>query len=520
VNDPLITHHSLLTTHYSPLITHLIAHFSPDRVTLQKPFTIHNSLFTISLSGFLIVSLISCSPKLSPSNPARPTLEKTDFKLDSLPDSEIDVPIRISLRPFYNMAEKNIDTVYTSANYPNDWIQSGCAVRYKYHFRRGQLQLRAAGNVFNLGFTGYYQVVGSTRACVNGAIVSPWTPPCNCGFGEGERKVSISFSNLVNITPDYKLKLSVKRLEPQPLDKCTVCFWGQDITGDVMNGLKANLDEAKGAIEKKYGIIDLRQRFQLIWDKLNEVYSVYQLGWLQINPKKIRLNNLLARNDSLNLNLGISAHPVIGFEKTKEQNSGVPNLSDFSNHSGFNIFLDAWLDYDSLSNIVNAQFRDKRFDFKTGPLNKYVIVKNCKLLGVDNEKLVIKMDFEGSYNGVAWFTGKPFYDETAKVIEMRDVDFDVKTRDALLKTANWLFNKRITNELKKYSRFDLTGYIDSAKTSVTQQLNKEWMSGIRSYGHINEMKLIGLYPVSKYLVIRSNCSGEFSMLIDSVNLSP
>ena len=417
------------------------------------------------------------------------------------------------------MAEKNIDTVYTSDNYPNDWVQAGCAVRYKYHFRRGPLQMRAAGNVFNLGFTGYYQVIGSTRACVNGAVISPWTPPCNCGFNEGERKVNITFSNLVNITPDYKLKLSVKRLEPQALDKCTVCFWGQDITKEVMTGLKANLDEAKGAIEKKYSVIDLRQRFQLIWDKLSEVYNVYELGWLQINPKKLRLNSLMARNDSLNINLGISAHPVIGFEKQKGENAGVPNLSDFSSHTGFNIFLDALLDYDSLSNIVNAQLKDKRFDFKKGPVNKYVIVKSCKLLGVDNEKLVIKLDFEGSYNGVAWFTGKPFYDETTKVIEMRDVDFDIKTRNALLKTANWLFSNRITNELKKYSRFDLNNYIDSAKISINAQLNKEWMSGIKSNGQINEIKFIGVYPVSKHLVIRSNCSGDLSMLVESVNLS-
>lgn len=475
------------------------------------------SLFLFSC--LLIMSFISCSPKLSPQGPAKPVLEKTDFKLDSLPDSEIDVPIRISLRPFYNLAEKNIDTVYTSDKYPDEWIQAGCAVRYKYHFRRGPLQLRADGNVFNLGFTGYYQVVGSTRACVNGAVISPWTPPCNCGFDEGERKVNINFSNQVNITPDYKLKLSVKRFEPQPLDKCTVCFWGQDITREVMTGLKVNLDEAKKAIEKKYGVIDLRQRFQLIWDKLNEVYSVYQSSWLQINPRKIRLNNLVARNDSLNVNLGISAHPVIGFEKPKQQSTGVPNLSDFNNHTGFNIFLDALLDYDSLSNIINAQLKDKRFDFKKGPVNKYVVIKSCKLLGVDNEKLVIKLDFEGSYNGVAWFTGKPYFDEAAKVIDMRDVDFDIKTRDALLKTASWLFSKRITNELKKYSRFDLSAYIDSAKISVNQQLNKQWMSGIKSYGQINDMKLIGIYPVSKYLVIRSNCSGDFAMLVESVNVS-
>lgn len=471
---------------------------------------------------FAFILLSSCSRKLSSSasssSPSKPTLEKTDFKLDSLPDSEIDIPIRISLRPFYTMAEKNIDTVYTSPNYPKDWVQADCSVRYKYHFRRGPLQMRVAGNVMSLGFTGYYQVVGSTRACVSGAVISPWTPPCNCGFEEGERKVNISFSNSVAITPDYKVNLSIKRLEPQPIDKCTVCFWGQDITKQVMMGLKANLDEAKTAIEKNYGVVDFRSRFQILWDKLSQVYSVYQSGWLQINPKKIRLNNLMARNDSLNINLGLAVHPVVGFEKPSSQNSTIPNMTDFGSNPGFNIFLDAMLDYDSLSNIVNAQLKDKRFDFKKGPVSKYVVIKNCRLLGVDNEKLVIKIDFEGSYNGAAWFTGKPYYDEKQKSIEMHDVDFDIKTRDVLLNTAEWLFNKRITNELKKYSRFDLKAYLDSATIMMNQQLNKEWTKGIKSYGQINEMKLIGVYPLSKQLVIRSNCSGELAILVESINL--
>jgi len=475
-------------------------------------------------SGFLFVVFltfvcVSCNRKLSTPGSLRPALVKTDFKLDSLPDSEINIPIRVSLRPFYAMAEKNIDTAYTSPNYPNDWLQSDCTTRYKYHFRRGPLQMRVAGTVLSLGFTGYYQVTGSTRACIKGAVVSPWTPPCYCGFEEGERRVNVSFSNSVSLSPDYKVKLSVKRLEPQALDKCTVCFWGQDITTQIMNGLRQELDASKKQIESSYGIMDLRAKFQQLWNRLNQSYQVYQAGWLQINPKKLKLNNLMARNDSLNVELGLSAHPVIGLEKPQEHPSGIPEMSDFTSKPGFNIFLDALLDYDSLSNIVNVRLQGKQFDFKRGPVSKTVVVKNCRLLGVDNERLVIRLEFTGSYNGLAYFTGKPFYNENTAVIEMMDVDFDVKTKDALLKTAGWLFNKRITAELKKYSRFELRSYIDSAKLMMNQQLNREWMTGIKSYGQINEIKLIGIYPVSKHLVIRSNCSGQLAMLVESISLS-
>src|SRR3954469_19802395 len=116
------------------------------------------------------------------------------IKIDSLPESQIDIPIQINLRPIYALAEKNVDTVFTSPNYPDDWIQSDCATRYKYHFRRSPLSMSMSGTTLNLAFMGYYQIVGSTRVCVGGTVLSPWTPGCRCGFEEAERRVNVGFT--------------------------------------------------------------------------------------------------------------------------------------------------------------------------------------------------------------------------------------------------------------------------------------------------------------------------------------
>jgi Domain of unknown function (DUF4403) len=89
----------------------------------------------------------------------------------------------------------------------------------------------------------------------------------------------------------------------------------------------------------------------------------------------------------------------------------------------------------------------------------------------------------------------------------------------LLKAADWLFNKKIANELGKYASFDLTSYIDTAKVNINDQLNHEWVKGIRSYGNISDIKLIGIYPSAEHLVIRSNCTGELSVKVDSMNFS-
>ena len=476
---------------------------------------------TMKGKGFIFlaafVALISsCSHKIAPE---RPSLGQTNFNLDSVPVSEINIPIQISLKPVYAMAEKNIDTLFTSAGYPDGWLQEGCDMRYKYIFRRGPLQMKVSGTSMNLAFTGYYKIIGSTRVCVMGAAVSPWTPPCKCGFSEPERKVNVSFTNAVAILPDYKVKLTIKRNEPQPLDKCEVCFWGQDITQQVMNGLKEELDATKATLDKNYGTVDLRPRFQQLWDQLSKAYHVYNTGWLQMNPQKIRINNLFARNDSLYVFLGLSAKPVITFEKPKEVNTVVPIIRDFSQREGFSIFLDAVLNYDSLSNLLNQHLANKEFDLTKGPVKKKFVFRDCKLIGEGNERIIIKVNFSGTDEGTFYLTGKPAYNKEAHILEIKDMDFDIKSKNALLKTAEWLFNKKIITEISKYTKYDLTSFIDSAKTGVNQQLNREWVKGIRSTGNIEDIKLIAIYPLSQFLVIRSNCTGLLSVKVESVDFS-
>src|SRR4029078_3492626 len=127
-----------------------------------------------------------------------------------------------------------------------------------------------------------------------------------------------------------------------------------------------------------------------------------------------------------------------------------------------------------------------------------------------NERLIVKVEFGGDEQGTAYLIGKPVYDAQTKMFQVKDMDFDIRTKDALLKAADWLFNRRIVNEISKYTRFDLSQYIETAKAMMNAQLNKEWMPGIRSNGVVNDLKLTGIYPMNQYLIIRSNCSGFLS----------
>lgn len=163
---------------------------------------------------------------------------------------------------------------------------------------------------------------------------------------------------------------------------------------------------------------------------------------MKINPQKIRINNMFALNDSLNIFLGLSAKPVISFEKPTEQNTAVPNIGSFSRKPGFSIFLDAVLSYDSLSTIMNENLAGKEFNFKKGFIKKKFIIDECKIYGGGFEKLIIKIKFSGTNDGVVYLVGKPVYDKDKRTIEVADIDFDIKSKNVLLGSADWLFDKK------------------------------------------------------------------------------
>jgi hypothetical protein len=465
-------------------------------------------ILRIAFTVFLLFASSFCLAQKTSSN----------ITIDSLPESQIDIPIQVNLRPIYKLAENNVDTVFTSPDYPNGWVQADCETRYKYHFRRSPLKMSVNGTTLDLSFTGYYQIIGSTRGCIGGVVVSPWTASCTCGFNEAERRVNIGFTSKFQLQPNYILNSKIVRNEPKPVDKCSVCFWGQDITNEVMKGLKAELDASKKAMEDSFSALNLRPFMQQAWNMLNDVYAIPNVGYFSLHPKKLRMQNINAKNDMLNINIGISATPVVSFEKPGVSSTPVPNLNNTNNPGGFNIYLEAALQYDSLSHVMNGYLVNKRFEVTEGIFKKHIIIQNTAVSGDEQGNMVISVDFSGSFDGTAVFIGKPVYNAEKKSIEVQDLDYDLKTKNVLLKTAKWLFNKRIITELKKYTSFDLGQYYDTASKTLNSWLNREWTKGISGTGSVSELKLTSVYALPQHLLVRSNCAGKLNVLVSEINL--
>ncbi len=451
--------------------------------------------------------------------PEKPVPANTSVVLDSLPLSDIDIPIRVNLKPIFDIAEKNVEQVYTTPNYPNDFVVDNCDTRYMYRFRRSPLQFTGKGNQLGFGFTGYYIMAGGQRICTgsgsNRTAVTPWSPTCTCGLSEGERKVTVNFQAGLTLKGDYHVVPVIKAMEPRPIDKCTVCFWGQDITSTVMQRLKAQLDEASVSMTSTISAMDLRPQFQKVWDMLNAIQPISNYGYLQINPQQIRVSDLTADKDTLRLSIGISAKPRVTQVRPTETRTVIPDITVGPSRKGFSIHTDAVMHYDSLSNILNAAMNKKRIDAEGS--GKYVIVEKVQVYGSGSSMLNLKMVFSGSVSGTFYLSGKPAYDAAKKELKLDDLNYDIRSKDMALKAGEWLFNKKIMRELEKYTRFDLRSYEQMLLTKINSEFNRELRKGISLLGSVKTVNIEKIYPFTDQLIIRFGSTGDMEILVNEIS---
>ena len=91
------------------------------------------------------------------------------------------------------------------------------------------------------------------------------------------------------------------------------------------------------------------------------------------------------------------------------------------------------------------------------------------------------------------------------------MEFDIKTRSALLKSAKWLFDDKVTNLIRESSAMDLKPYLDDMKVSLDSSLNGEITPGVEMSGKIDNILIDYIFPRSNYLFIRIQSTGSLGI---------
>lgn len=429
------------------------------------------------------------------------------------------IPVTVHLKPLYALAEKAVDSIYNSEGYPEGWLQDECEVRYKYTFRRGPLQISAKGNQFQLSFLGYFKIVGAVRACLNGKPITGWTPSCRCGFEEGEIPVRVQFTGQLTLLQNYQLKLNLQVQEPLPQGKCEVCFWKQDITSKVMTGIQKELMLAKKEIDKKYALISFRNQFDSLWHSLQAPFTFSEMGYLYLRPETVHVNQFKAQGDTLYLQVGLSANPLVTLQKVSSPVKPLSLIKPSPNPPGFSIEVEARLQYDSLTAILQRKLNGKTIHLKKGLIQKKFIVDSVFLQDSYSSHCLLKVYFSGSDKGIAYLRAKPQYESMHSEIRLEPADITIHSNNKLIDLTDKLFQEKLKKEITANSKLPLDNYLTRAKEKLETALNREWIKGIQGLGIVTKIELKSLEAAADCLRISLRTKGHLSVTVSEASLS-
>ncbi len=451
----------------------------------------------------IILLLCSCGSI----EPTAPEIIVKTVPIIIQPASTVVVPIKINLTPYFKDTDKSIPKKFTGK-------EENCEdVSFSYFFQRDPIVFKGSGNSILFDVDGRYSL--NINYCAKCTDLFSAQPHCvtprlyvSCGNnGEPMRKVEVGYTTTIKLTPDFKLKANTNLRKFETIDPCEISVFKYDATALLKKEVTKVLKGLEDDIDKQIGSVDLKSEAEKAWKILAEPIALGKYGFFSANPTKIGFDNLKFTGNNATADLSLSLNPKLTTNSQNTKAIALPKLSDVPESNGFNITLDVIATYDSLSKIMTSELKGKEIDLK----GKKVMFESIEIFGASNQQVSLKIGFSGSKKGTLFLLGTPTFNQESQIVSFPDLSFDLNTKSALLKSAKWLFNDKITDALRTSSIIDLKPHLTTLKQLVEKQLNAEVQTGIFLKGKIKELKMQGIYPNNDTLILRINSTGLLSL---------
>lgn len=266
-------------------------------------------------------------------------------------------------------------------------------------------------------------------------------------------------------------------------------------------------------------MVDLKKMVAMVW---NEAQKPVQLNaennlWLRITPKDVYVSPFSADGQKFKLWVSLYAQ-IESFMGTKPEANPLVVLPAFKfvqrppQEFNLNVAVDAT--FDKISEMAKSQLLNKTFSEG----KKSITITDLSVFG-NNGKAVFMADVVGSLKGRIYFTGNMVYNSQKTALEIQHPEFDVKTKNALVKSAGWLLHGLILNKLTPYLTYPVKTDLENMKTEANKMLsNYSVYDGVNLKGALNSVTVTGLDLVPGAVRILANVKGNIALNVNDLNL--
>lgn len=420
--------------------------------------------------------------------------------------SSLALPIEIDLTPYLKDVEKGLDRTFRGK-------EDNCSgVSYSYRFERNPIKFDGKGQQLTYEVSGKYALnLNYCPECTylfdnKGSCVIPRVY-ASCGVGEAMRRVRVAYGTTVDVSTDYKLKAKTQLTKFETIDPCEITVFSYDATDKLRKEVTGVLKDLEKDIDKSISEVDIRSQIEEVWRMLAEPQVIGTYGFLSIQPKNVALSSINFEGKKANLQMNLAFQPIVTTHDPGNIAAPLPKLSEYKQGNGFEVHLDLLSTYDSLTCILTRELAGKSIEIK----KNMIIFDSVGIESAAGNKLNIWVKFSGKKKGKLYLVGTPVFNAVDQIISFPDLEFDIKTKNALLKSAEWMFNPKITEMVRQQARFDLKPHLESMKAELNKEINREITTGIHLTGKLDEVSIASIFPLGQQLVIRAFTSGKLSL---------
>jgi len=465
-----------------------------------------SSIVKINPLRFSVVGLIWFFTSCGTIQPEVPASANQVLAVKPMPtvNSTINIPIRVEIKPLIKLADHSFDKEFKGADNPCSGL------RYQYKLKREPIQLTGKGKTVFLGLDVAYGFSGEyCAACVFDNCINP-PIPFSCGWGdESLRRAKIKLKSDVELTSNYRIKSTTSFTEFTPIDPCRVTFAQININDVLMSQIRPELGNLAKMIDAEIGKQDLKPYILPVWKALQEDIKIPATGYLRFQPQSLSVSEINMNGSILNFNVGLTATPTIQSSPWNKPTTALPALTPYKKGSGFEVYTDLKMNYDSLSQQLFEIMKTEQFAMGKEKIN----ITSLKLFPA-GEKLGVAVGFTGTKKGTFYLLGNPDFDNTKSSLALKNVEYDIATKNVLIKTAKWMMDETIRKKLEEQMVFDLSDLMNLTKKSIAESLNQTLDGGIKIKGQLKSLSISGWSLQQDALWVRAKTMGDIQVTMD------
>lgn len=228
-----------------------------------------------------------------------------------------------------------------------------------------------------------------------------------------------------------------------------------------------------------------------MWNGLIAPIDLGDGFWMSLDPESVFAGPLVLDPSVVRASVGIEARPYVtaGAPPSSAQRP-LPALmpQPTGDGSGFRVTVDASVRFDEVTRLVAEEFRGRTLTLE----GHRVLVRDLRVSGNGGALLfLVDVRFEdGAFAGqsaTVHLAGLPEYDATRGALVVRDLDYTLETRSALVEFGEWFLRSGLRNDLAEHARFPLGDRIARLRASAERALTRDLAQGTHLEGHLSSV---------------------------------